>query len=116
MENLPSKLWIWLSLMAASVWVAISVADILTYDGSPTAITILGGITVFGAVLIIAMGAVMRWYTDLVRGRRDDAAAPARPAKAPHAGGPRLHGNRWRNPSEQKAAALMAPAPRHRSY
>ncbi len=74
MENLPSGLWIWLSLGAASVWVAISVADILRYDGSPTAITILGGITVLGAVLILAMGAVMRWYTDFVRGCKGRSA------------------------------------------
>jgi hypothetical protein len=78
MENLPSKLWIWLSLIAASVWVTVSVADILSYDGSPTAIAILGGITVFGAVLIVGMGAVMHWYTEFVRGRRDGATAPRR--------------------------------------
>lgn len=115
MENLPSRLWILLSLVAASFWVTISVVDILKYDGSPTAIAILGGITVLGAVLIIGMGAVMHWYTEFVRDRRDDAPVPARP-KAPRAGGPRLHGNRWRVPTEQKAAAVMAPAPRHRSY
>jgi hypothetical protein len=73
MRNFPSRLWIWLSLIAAAAWVAVNVRDILHYDGTLTATVILTGFTALGAVIIIALGAVLRWYTDFVRNRRDPA-------------------------------------------
>jgi hypothetical protein len=116
MENLTSRLWIALSLIGAGFWVVISVRDILRYDGSPTAIVILSGITAFGAIIIVALGALMCWYTDFVRRRSYGGANPAKPRRMPLSGAPRHHGHRWRLPTEEKAAQLKTLRPRNRPY
>ena len=55
---------VWLSIIAAAVWLFFSVLEIVKYQGSIEATTLLIGAAVLGAVLIILFGLFIRWVIE----------------------------------------------------
>ncbi len=68
--RVPSRIFIYLSIAATAVWLAVSVYEIIGSDATVAAKVNLTAMAIIGAVGILGLGFAVQWVVDYRR--RDD--------------------------------------------
>jgi hypothetical protein len=66
-----SGIWVRLAVVAAMIWLLVSLVQILDHQASPKGKLDLVGFSVLGAVVIMLLGLLAQWLTEYMANRKD---------------------------------------------